>query len=56
MRRKSFVEHTLLTVLLAQVSAATSAADKPMTAQELRELLAQSKDAQDDEDCLMCGS
>ncbi len=40
----------------AQVSAATSAADKPMTAQELRELLAQSKDAQDDEDCLMCGS
>ncbi|PQB05224.1 ribonucleoside-diphosphate reductase subunit alpha [Aureitalea marina] len=40
----------------AEVSAATSAADKPMTAQELRDLLAQSKDAQDDEDCLMCGS
>ena len=39
----------------AQV-AATNAGDKPLTAQELRDLLAQSREAEDDEDCLMCGS
>ncbi|MAT90122.1 MAG: ribonucleoside-diphosphate reductase subunit alpha [Flavobacteriaceae bacterium] len=36
--------------------AATNAGDKPLTAQELRDLLAQSREAEDDEDCLMCGS
>ncbi|MEM7086404.1 MAG: ribonucleoside-diphosphate reductase subunit alpha [Bacteroidota bacterium] len=29
---------------------------KPLTAKELRELLEKSKDAENDEDCLMCGS
>lgn len=30
--------------------------DEPLTADELRAMLQQSRDAQDDEDCLMCGS
>jgi len=39
------------------VKAATSATtNKPMTPQELRELLAKSKGADADDDCLMCGS
>lgn len=29
---------------------------KPLTAKELRELLEKSKDAENDDDCLMCGS
>lgn len=40
---------------LAGVQVAAEASTKPMTPQELREMLAQSKDAPDD-DCLMCGS
>jgi ribonucleoside-diphosphate reductase alpha chain len=40
----------------AEVKATSAASDKPLTAQELRDLLAQSRDAEDDEDCLMCGS
>ncbi|MDC8005951.1 ribonucleoside-diphosphate reductase subunit alpha [Aureisphaera galaxeae] len=39
-----------------KVQATSAANDKPLTAQELRELLAKSKEAEDDEDCLMCGS
>ena len=40
-----------------KVEATSAVSDKPLTAQELRELLAKSKDAaEDDEDCLMCGS
>jgi len=34
----------------------TSVINKPLTAQELRELLAKSKTADADDDCLMCGS
>ncbi|MBX2829320.1 MAG: ribonucleoside-diphosphate reductase subunit alpha [Flavobacteriaceae bacterium] len=40
----------------AKVEATSAVNDKPLTAQELRELLAKSKEAEDDEDCLMCGS
>ena len=44
----------------AKVQAATigvSLPEKSLTAQELREMLAQGKDAaENDEDCLMCGS
>ena len=40
----------------AEVKATSAASDKPLTAQELRDMLAQSRDAEDDEDCLMCGS
>ena len=39
-----------------KVEATSAVSDKPLTAQELRELLAKSRDAEDDEDCLMCGS
>ncbi|NNM22421.1 MAG: ribonucleoside-diphosphate reductase subunit alpha [Flavobacteriaceae bacterium] len=38
------------------VEGTSAASDKPLTAQELRELLAQSKEAENDDDCLMCGS
>ena len=41
----------------AVVETATAAAsDKPLTPQELREMLAKSRDADEDDDCLMCGS
>ena len=41
----------------AAVGTVTAAAtDKPLTPQELREMLAKSRDADEDEDCLMCGS
>ena len=40
----------------ATVKATKAVNDKPLTAQELKSLLQQSKDAEDDEDCLMCGS
>ncbi len=41
----------------SKVEAVSAASDKPLTAKELRDLLAQSKNAADnDEDCLMCGS
>jgi ribonucleoside-diphosphate reductase alpha chain len=39
----------------ASVDATSAASDKPLTPQELREMLAKSRDAEDD-DCLMCGS
>ncbi len=39
-----------------KVEATSAVSDKPLTAQELRELLAKSRDAEEDEDCLMCGS
>ena len=37
------------------VEATTVASNKPLTPQELRDMLAKSRDAEDD-DCLMCGS
>lgn len=40
----------------APVAAMSAASDKPLTAAELRDLLSKSKEAEDDEDCLMCGS
>ncbi len=40
----------------AKVAAMSAATDKPLTAQELRELLSKSKEAENDDDCLMCGS
>ncbi|MEZ4795400.1 MAG: ribonucleoside-diphosphate reductase subunit alpha [Flavobacteriaceae bacterium] len=41
----------------AKVEAVSAVSEKPLSAQELRELLAKSKEAADnDEDCLMCGS
>ncbi len=39
----------------ASVDATSTASNKPLTPQELREMLAKSRDAEDD-DCLMCGS
>lgn len=39
----------------ATVDATLAASNKPLTPQELRELLSKSRDAEDD-DCLMCGS
>ncbi|QNJ97707.1 ribonucleoside-diphosphate reductase subunit alpha [Constantimarinum furrinae] len=39
----------------ATVDATSAASNKPLTPQELREMLSKSKDAEDD-DCLMCGS
>ncbi|MAO07948.1 MAG: ribonucleoside-diphosphate reductase subunit alpha [Alteromonas sp.] len=40
-----------------KVEAVSAVSEKPLTAKELKELLAQSKEAADnDEDCLMCGS
>lgn len=50
-------EEPVAVVEEAKVEAQSAASDKPLTAQELRELLAKSKEAADnDEDCLMCGS
>lgn len=41
----------------AAVATATSAtSNKPLTPQELRDMLAKSRDAEEDDDCLMCGS
>tara|TARA_R110002072_G_scaffold142804_1_gene288251 strand:+ start:20333 stop:22756 length:2424 start_codon:yes stop_codon:yes gene_type:complete len=40
----------------AKVDATSAESNKPMTPQELRELLAKSKGADADDDCLMCGS
>jgi ribonucleoside-diphosphate reductase alpha chain len=40
----------------ATVDATSAVSNKPMTPQELRELLAKSKGADADDDCLMCGS
>ncbi|MEP2937532.1 MAG: ribonucleoside-diphosphate reductase subunit alpha [Gilvibacter sp.] len=40
----------------APVAAMSAASDKPLTAAELRDLLSKSKEAENDEDCLMCGS
>ncbi len=40
-----------------KVEAVSAASEKPLTAKELKDLLAQSKNAaENDEDCLMCGS
>ncbi len=42
---------------VAAVTEATSAvSNKPLSPQELREMLAKSRDADEDDDCLMCGS
>jgi ribonucleoside-diphosphate reductase alpha chain len=35
---------------------ATTVNNKPLTPGELREMLAKSKNAEEDDDCLMCGS
>jgi len=44
-------------VVEAKVEVQSAVSEKPLTAQELRELLSKSKEAADnDEDCLMCGS
>lgn len=40
----------------AVVEGAIGVNDKPLSPQELRELLAKSKNAEEDDDCLMCGS
>jgi len=40
----------------ATVTATKAVNDKPLTAKELKALLEQSKEAENDEDCLMCGS
>jgi ribonucleoside-diphosphate reductase alpha chain len=40
----------------AKVDATSASSNKPLTPQELRELLAKSRDAEEDDDCLMCGS
>jgi len=40
----------------ATVDATLAASNKPLTPQELRELLTKSRDAEEDDDCLMCGS
>ena len=40
----------------AEVTATKAVNDKPLTAKELKTLLQQSKEAENDEDCLMCGS
>ncbi len=41
---------------VAVLDASSAETNKPLTAQELRELLAKSKTAEADDDCLMCGS
>jgi ribonucleoside-diphosphate reductase alpha chain len=41
---------------VAVLEASSAETNKPLTAQELRELLAKSKTAEADDDCLMCGS
>ncbi|RMA66242.1 ribonucleoside-diphosphate reductase subunit alpha [Ulvibacter antarcticus] len=40
----------------AEVDATSAISNKPMTPQELRQMLAKSKAADEDDDCLMCGS
>jgi len=41
---------------VAVLDASSAETNKPLTAQELRDLLAKSKTAEADDDCLMCGS
>lgn len=40
----------------AVLEGVSTADDAPLTAQELREMIARSKNAEEDEDCIMCGS
>jgi ribonucleoside-diphosphate reductase alpha chain len=40
----------------AVLQGVSTADDAPLTAQELREMIARSKNAEEDEDCIMCGS
>jgi ribonucleoside-diphosphate reductase alpha chain len=40
----------------AKVEAVTADSNKPLTPQELREMLTKSREADQDDDCLMCGS
>ena len=43
-------------IIEAAVDATSASSNKPLTPQELRERLAKSRDAEEDDDCLMCGS
>lgn len=53
--KKEEKKQTMGAEVKGTVKVAENVSTKPMTPQELREMLAQSKDAPDD-DCLMCGS
>ena len=53
--KKEAKKEPVAAVAETKVDATSAASDKPLTPQELRELLAKSKD-QEDDDCLMCGS
>ncbi|WP_114492434.1 ribonucleoside-diphosphate reductase subunit alpha [Candidatus Ulvibacter alkanivorans] len=53
--KKEAKKEPVAAVAETKVDATSAASDKPLTPQELRELLAKSK-GQEDDDCLMCGS
>jgi ribonucleoside-diphosphate reductase alpha chain len=53
--KKEAKKEPVAAVTETKVDATSAASDKPLTPQELRELLAKSK-GQEDDDCLMCGS
>ena len=54
--KKEQPEPAMAEAKAAPVKATKAVNDKPLTALELKTLLEQSKEAEDDEDCLMCGS
>jgi ribonucleoside-diphosphate reductase alpha chain len=47
---------TAAVIAETKVEATSAVSNKPMTPQELRELLTKSQNGEPDDDCLMCGS
>jgi ribonucleoside-diphosphate reductase alpha chain len=54
--KKKAKKEKVTEIVEATVDATSASSDKPLTPQELRDMLAKSKDAEEDDDCLMCGS
>ncbi|MCT8339102.1 ribonucleoside-diphosphate reductase subunit alpha [Flavobacteriaceae bacterium TK19130] len=55
-KKKQPVATTASTAAETEVEAVKADTNKPLTPQELREMLAKSRAADEDDDCLMCGS
>jgi ribonucleoside-diphosphate reductase alpha chain len=54
--KKKAKKETVSELAEATVDATSASSDKPLTPQELRDMLAKSREAEEEDDCLMCGS
>ncbi len=54
--KKAVKKEPVSEVVGANEDDSSASSDKPLTPQELREMLAKSRTAEEDDDCLMCGS